>query len=320
MKHDRRPLTAVIALALLATQLGGCVAAALVPLAAGGTLTGKQLLGRKTKRPKVAAQAPVKPVVIVGQGAPGAAPAPTPPAPAPSASAPASAPAIPAAIPAESAAPSPALALAEGPETTLPASAAPIAPARGPAGEDGYAAMAAFVLSAADPAKANPTRRSALLDQASLASVPKTMMCEDQRGALLIDLDIGADPFDLNDPPSPAPGLAEYLRAIRGTGTAVVWIASLPEASAKQLGTVLKATGLDPLGIDPVMLLRRNETRKQQILLRADADWCVLAIAGDRKADFDEVFDYLRNPDGPVAVALEQNIGAGWFLVPPPIK
>ena len=46
----------------------------------------------------------------------------------------------------------------------------------------------------------------------------------------------------------------------------------------------------------------------------------VLAIAGDRKADFDEVFDYLRNPDGPVAIALEQFIGAGWFLAPPPIK
>ena len=46
----------------------------------------------------------------------------------------------------------------------------------------------------------------------------------------------------------------------------------------------------------------------------------VPAIAGDRKADFDEVFDYLRNPDGPVAIALEQFIGAGWFLAPPPIK
>jgi len=32
------------------------------------------------------------------------------------------------------------------------------------------------------------------------------------------------------------------------------------------------------------------------------------------------VFDYLRNPDGPVALALEQYIGAGWFVVPPPIR
>lgn len=321
MKPDRRLFATAVMLTLAATQLSGCVAAALVPLAAGGTLTGKQLMGRKAKRPKVAEPAPVKPVVIVGQGTPGALP--TAPlaaiAPAPSSAPTDTAPSDtapsdtgPAQNVMAAAEPSPALPI---PETPLPAQMPP-----GAASENGYAAMAAFILSAADPARASSARKSALLDQASLASVPRTKLCEDQRGALLIDLDNGPDPFDLNDPPTPAPGLAEYLRAIRGTGTAVVWIANLPETSAKQLGTILKATGLDPLGIDPVMLLRRNETRKQQILLRADADWCVLAIAGDRKADFDEVFDYLRNPDGPVAVALEQNIGAGWFLVPPPIK
>jgi hypothetical protein len=83
---------------------------------------------------------------------------------------------------------------------------------------------------------------------------------------------------------------------------------------------MVKATGLDPLGLDRVLLLRRGEVRKQQILNRADEDWCMLAIAGDSRSDFDEVFDYLRNPDGPVALALEQYIGAGWFVVPPPIR
>jgi hypothetical protein len=180
--------------------------------------------------------------------------------------------------------------------------------------------MTAFVLTAAKDGRPAPGRKSALLDQRTLASLPSTRLCGEQRGALLIDLDPGEKAFDLDDPPSPAPGLAERLRAIRGTGTAVVWIASLPESAEKRIGTILKATGLDPLGIDPVLLLRRTETRKQQILQRADADWCVLAIAGDRKADFDEVFDYLRNPNGPVAVALEANIGDGWFLVPQPVK
>lgn len=306
MKRSPRSLTAALTLTLVATHLGGCVAAALVPLAAGGTLTGKQLMGRKSAKAKVAEKAPAKPVVIVGQGQTAAAPVPSA---APLASSPAE-------TARDAAAPLPVA------ETALALPQTPVAAGLGAlvGNEDGYAAMAAFVLSTADAGKAKGGRKSALLDQASLASLPRTMPCKDQRAALLIDLDTGTDPFDLNDPPAPAPGLAEHLRAIRGTGTAVVWIASLPETSAKQLGTILKATGLDPLGIDPVLLLRRNETRKQQILLRADNDWCVLAIAGDRKADFDEVFDYLRNPDGPVAVALEQNIGAGWFLVPPPIK
>jgi hypothetical protein len=274
-----RALLHAAVLALAATQLGGCVAAALVPIAASGAMAkrsadiGKERKGRKQ----------VKPVVTVGTGT----------APAPAAPIPVAAPPLP-----------------------EPALAAP--PAAG--GDSGYAAMTAWVLAATETPATTKARQSALLDQQSLASVPRTQPCGDERRALLMDLDVGEKPFDLADPPSPAPGLAEDLRRIRGTGVAVVWIATLPESAAIDLGTILKATGLDPLGIDRTLLLRRNETRKQQILNRANEDWCVLAIAGDRKADFDEVFDYLRNPDGPVALALEQHVGAGWFLVPPPIR
>lgn len=286
----RRALPLLAALA--ATQLSGCVAAAIAPLAATGALGTKALKGKK--KPTPAKPVPT-PEVTVGQGISA-----TPPLLAPATEPLESAPTAPA--PAESA------------NASAPASA----PAPEASSDDPYAAMAAFVLAQADkPAK---QRISALLDQRSLVAVPKMSPCTDQRGAVLIDLDPGDKAFDLDDPPSPAPGLAAHLRQIRGTGTAVVWVSALPESDAKRLGTVLKATGLDPLGIDPVMLLAKRETRKQQILDRADEDWCVFAIAGDRKADFDEVFDYLRNPDGPVAIALEQFIGAGWFLAPPPIK
>ncbi|MFM6931042.1 MAG: hypothetical protein ACKOUT_02220, partial [Novosphingobium sp.] len=271
-----RALLAAAVLALAALPLAGCVAAALVPIAASGAVAkrtadiGKERKGRK----------PVTPVVTVGSGA---------------------------AMP-------PAMAVPATAEEPLPSAEPPQAEA-----EDGYAAMSAWVMAAGSAPSGKPVQ-SALLDQRSLAALPRTEACSDQRGALLIDLDVGEKPFDLTDPPSPAPGLADHLRKIRGTGVAVVWIAALPEAAASDLGTILKATGLDPLGIDRTLLLRRGETRKQQILNRADTDWCVLAIAGDRKGDFDEVFDYLRNPDGPVALALEQQMGAGWFLVPPPIR
>lgn len=298
MKRSLPRLTGALLLSLGAVQLGGCAAAALVPMMAGGTLTGKAVAdGAKGDK----AAKPVAPVVIVGSGASSlpvpSLPAPTMPPPPERAS-----------VPISVSEP------AELPPATNISTPEPLD------NTSGFAAMTAFVLSASDGGKPAAGRKSALLDQSSLVSVPKTKTCTDQRNALMIDLDLGDKAFDLNDPPSPAPGLADRLRTIRGTGTAVVWIASLPASSAKRISTILKATGLDPLGIDPILLLRGTETRKQQILLRADADWCVLAIAGDRKADFDEVFDYLRNPDGPVAVALEQNIGDGWFLVPPPIK
>lgn len=284
-----RALPFVAVLALVATQLGGCVAAALVPIAASGAVA-KRTIDAQTAGRKVT------PVVMVGTGSAIPEPADLPATPEP-------------AVP-ESSSLEPAFAasLAE------PALLAPDPAA------DGYAAMASFLMAASEKREPGVPRKSALLDQKSLVSLPKMADCTDQRGALVIDLDPGEKPFDLTDPPSPAPGLADYLRTIRGTGTAVLWIATLPESAGKDLATILKATGLDPLGIDRTLLLGRGATRKQQILARADADWCVLAIAGDRRADFDEVFDYLRNPDGPVALALEQHIGAGWFLVPPPIR
>jgi len=184
----------------------------------------------------------------------------------------------------------------------------------------GYSALTEYVLAVIGDGKPLPGRSSALIDQPSLARVPRMKLCADQRPALILDLDHGGKPFDLGDAPTPEAGLAEQLRVIRGRGVAVVWLATLPESAERDVLTMVKATGLDPLGIDRALLLRRGEVRKQQILNRADEDWCVLAIGGDNRSDFDEVFDYLRNPDGPVALALEQYIGAGWFVVPPPIR
>ncbi|MBB3861928.1 hypothetical protein GGQ88_003218 [Novosphingobium hassiacum] len=268
-------------LALAATQLGSCVAAALVPVVASGAVVKRSadLSGERAGR---------KPVVTVGGGV---------------------------------AVPPPASPMTEPkPQTVQTSSSNAVAPAGETADADPYAPLSTYVLAAAEQGKPRKRRASVLIDQRSLGTLPRMVDCTDQRSALLIDLDVGDKPFDLTDPPSPAPGLAGRLRAIRGTGTAVVWIATLPESADKDLATTLKATGLDPLGIDSTLLLRGQERRKQQILNRAADDWCVIAIAGDRRGDFDEVFDYLRNPDGPVALALEQHIGTGWFLVPPPIR
>lgn len=285
----RRALPLMAALA--ATQLSGCVAAAIAPLAATGALGTKAIKGKKSGGSAV--KAVPKPQVSVGQGISAVPP-----------------------LTALAAAP------AELPPPFPPAQENPSVPVVDSSADDPdpYAAMATYVLAQAEAGRAGTQRKSALLDQRSLVELPRMRACADQRGAVLIDLDPGEAVFDLDDPPAPARGLANLLRRIRGTGTAVVWLASLPDSQAKRLGQSLKATGLDPLGIDKVMLLSGRETRKQQILDRAADDWCVLAIVGDRKADFDEVFDYLRNPDGPVAIALEQFIGAGWFLAPPPIK
>jgi len=40
---------------------------------------------------------------------------------------------------------------------------------------------------------------------------------------------------------------------------------------------------------------------------------CIVDIAGDERADFDERFKYLRNPEA--GAGLEPVIGDGWFLI-----
>ena len=65
-----------------------------------------------------------------------------------------------------------------------------------------------------------------------------------------------------------------------------------------------------------MLLIRNDEDRKQTLRQEANLDVCVIAIAGDRRGDFDELFDYLRNPAS--ALGFEGMIGTGWFITPVP--
>jgi predicted secreted acid phosphatase len=144
-------------------------------------------------------------------------------------------------------------------------------------------------------------------------------MCDKQPPAVLIDLDPDKGTFDLDDPPAAAPGLSEQLAALRAAGIVVLWQASLPAAQSERLYSTLAATGLDLDRTDRLLLLRKTGERKQARRQAAARDWCILAIAGDSKGDFEEAFLYLRDPNGAIAQALGSNLGDGWFLTPQPI-
>jgi len=195
---------------------------------------------------------------------------------------------------------------------------APVVPA--PSGDSGpYAEFTRFALKVAQGQAGGPYP-SAVVDQRSLGSPsPAMLACTSQPPAVVIDLDSGSSAFDLADPPLPANGLAAQLEQVRAGGVTVLWSASLPTAAAEDLYTILQATGLDPHRTDRLLLLGGKHTHKQGRRIAAARDWCIVAIAGDRRSDFDEVFDYLRNPQGPFAQALETHVGAGWFIAPPPI-
>lgn len=292
----RRGLPRLAACALAAMPLSGC-AAALVPVVAGGVIAREGL----RKGPEAARATEAVTGAPVGLAEPAASPA---------------------AAPAMQARAGEVWAVADStalPPPSAPQAAPPTVDGADPA--DPYGAFTRFALATAASHAAAPERRqSALLDQATIADIaPSTLPCGSQPPAVAIDLDPGEKPFDVNDPPLPAPGLANHLASLRAAGITIAWIAGVEAAAAEQVYTVLQASGLDPDRTDRLLLLTKGLSRKQ---LRRDAagrDWCVLAVAGDKRGDFDEVFDYLRDSQGTLARALETRIGSGWFLAPPPI-
>ena len=343
--RDRRSLLTTAALLLLPLALSGC-AVAVLPALAGG------LVGRKAIEGPAPAPERMAPIVEV-LAKPGV-PAPDPvdlavpaPAPAPSPvaepapglaeaatvetalSAPAPAAASPAATPAPAspgtAAELPALA-ATLPATpaitaTPPQAAFTLRTEDAPPPPGSYAAFGRFAAVRAAPPLAGKPRQSALIDADSLSATPRTGACGSQRPAVAIDLDPGDRTFNLDDPPLPATGLAEVLADLRLAGISVLWVSSLTTDSEGRLGTILRATGLDPERKDRVVLLRKGrKDRKTTRLREVGADYCIVAVAGDRRGDFEEAYDYLRDPDGPIARTLDANIGNGWFLTPLPIQ
>jgi hypothetical protein len=155
---------------------------------------------------------------------------------------------------------------------------------------------------------------SALLEQPPSTEAVKRLRCKSPVPAVVIDLDDGSESF-VPDRLGPAPAaLAEGLARLRQGGTVVLWISRLPAARAADIAEALRRSGLDPQGLDQLLLIRKRDDRKQLLRQDASKDVCIVAIAGDQRGDFDELFDYLRNPAA--AVGLYPMMGRGWFLVP----
>lgn len=158
---------------------------------------------------------------------------------------------------------------------------------------------------------------SALLAPGSTIGPADRLPCRNQSAGVMIDLDQGNAIFAPSSDSRPAPGLAERLARLRDAGVVVMWVSGADANGVGAIGDVLRNSGLDPTGKDPLLLVRSPEERKQVMRAEANQFACVIAIAGDRRGDFDELFDYLRNPD--YALGLDAMLGDGWFIVPPPL-
>lgn len=171
-----------------------------------------------------------------------------------------------------------------------------------------YAAEPEFAVSGA--------RNSAtLLDPTALE--PDRIECTQGESTVLIDLDPEEGELLPVDTDSASPAFSQRLAELRVRGLVIAWISRSPAEKAADIRTALFQSGLDPLGADELLLIRNSDERKQTRRDELARNSCLIAIAGDTRSDFHELFDYLLNASD--AAALEPLIGEGWFLIPTPL-
>ena len=178
----------------------------------------------------------------------------------------------------------------------------------------GYLGLTAYAISRANSPEADAVLD--VIDPNDPLGAPRRPQCGGLAPAVVIDLDPALDVFNPGAA-APQPGLGEALAALRAAGITVMWSSALPVELAEKVHAALARTGLDPNRTDRLLLLKGAGDRKQARRLGAARHWCVIAMAGDRRGDFDEAFDYLRDPD--TMIPADALFGAGWFIAPPPL-
>jgi hypothetical protein len=157
-------------------------------------------------------------------------------------------------------------------------------------------------------------RSAVLVEQVSLMQ-PETVACQAKPLAVMIDLDAGTAP--VQDEESLTRPLGSLFEEMRDAGIRLIWISGRRQSEV--------ASTIDPLrqGVNPaikaedlISLQEKSGLRKQERRWNLAQYYCIAAVAGDQKNDFDELFDYVRNPA--YAESLDKFWNQGWFLVPHP--
>lgn len=176
-----------------------------------------------------------------------------------------------------------------------------------------FHALAQYALNSLNEQNGRGPARSALLADPSKLDAQR-LPCRPNKPAVLIDLDEKGGIFDPNSLAATYDGDAHgHLSRLRESGIAIGWISALTAEHAGAVRGALQISGLDVKGEDDLVLFRYSNDRKQTRRAEFGANYCLIAIAGDERADFDELYKYLTRPDA--AIALEELIGSGWFLL-----
>ncbi len=180
-----------------------------------------------------------------------------------------------------------------------------------------YLPFARYAIQAAIKRNSGASIASAVLvDKVSLSN-PATISCEGKPLLAILDLDIApGTPAELEV--EKQSGFATILDAVRDSGIRIAWLADASETELQPVLDLLKSDD-DPVmdGDDLQLFGHSSGYRKQERRWQLARDHCVVAIAGDQRADFDELYQYLKDQD--YAIRLEAYIGRRWFELPHPV-
>lgn len=155
-----------------------------------------------------------------------------------------------------------------------------------------------------------------LVEQVSLGA-PETVTCGAKPLAVIVDLDASATTVSSSD--SLTRPLGSLLEDIRDAGLRLIWISGVSQAEVTStLDPLRQGTNPAIKSEDLISLQEQGGLRKQERRWNLAQYYCIIAVAGDEKSDFDELFNYLRNPD--YAVSLGKYWEHGWFIVPHPVS
>lgn len=148
---------------------------------------------------------------------------------------------------------------------------------------------------------AGEKRESAIMAPDSTLREPTVVPCDQRPSAVIVDADLQ----------SGGRALSTVLAKLRAEGLKILWVlddgddASVAPAALSQAGY---------RDVDAVLVAKGRAERKQYIRQLATIDHCIVAIAGRRRGDMDELYDYLKDKTTPVPSDVLWN--QGWFLIP----
>ncbi|MFC4292492.1 hypothetical protein ACFOWX_08705 [Sphingorhabdus arenilitoris] len=158
--------------------------------------------------------------------------------------------------------------------------------------------------------------KSAMLKPNYSTGRPKFADCAGRPLAVTVDIDantaalngstslLDASPATLND-------LAVTLLPLRESGITVIWESNRPTEDIDEIIRRLVELKINDER-DYLSLDRGTNDSKQLRKATISDNYCIFAMLGDHRSDFDELFNYLRDPQS--FTELDFMLGSGWFL------